>query len=152
MFGGIAPKQIEIVIQEICMLYDLELYNKNNELEQERKKNEQQDIRMEKVAEYVRQVLETLRSQIQEHFPGKVFREWLLGKREGDPANPNVFGSDDGVLTESERAAVKELRFHYSTQSGPLPPAEGLDLTGIEYFPNLTMLKALFRTPMCPQE
>ena len=41
--GGIAPKQIEIVIQEICMLYDLELYNKNNELEQERKKNEQQD-------------------------------------------------------------------------------------------------------------
>ena len=43
-----------------------ELYNKNNELEQERKKNEQQDIRMEKVAEYVRQVLETLRSQIQE--------------------------------------------------------------------------------------
>ena len=66
LFGGIAPKQIEIVIQEICMLYDLELYNKNNELEQERKKNEQQDIRMEKVAEYVRQVLETLRSQIQE--------------------------------------------------------------------------------------
>lgn len=54
------------MIQEICMLYDLELYNKNNELEQERKKNEQQDIRMEKVAEYVRQVLETLRSQIQE--------------------------------------------------------------------------------------
>ena len=54
LFGGIAPKQIEIVIQEICMLYDLELYNKNNELEQERKKNEQQDIRMEKVAEYVR--------------------------------------------------------------------------------------------------
>lgn len=52
LFGGIAPKQIEIVIQEICMLYDLELYNKNNELEQERKKNEQQDIRMEKVAEY----------------------------------------------------------------------------------------------------
>ena len=76
----------------------------------------------------------------EQHFPGKVFREWLLGKREGDPANPNVFGSDDGVLTESERAAVKELRFHYSTQSGPLPPAEGLDLTGIEYFPNLTML------------
>lgn len=38
LFGGIAPKQIEIVIQEICMLYDLELYNKNNELEQERKK------------------------------------------------------------------------------------------------------------------
>lgn len=66
LFGRIAPKQIEIVIQEICMLYDLELYNKNNELEQERKKNEQQDIRMEKVAEYVRQVLETLRSQIQE--------------------------------------------------------------------------------------
>ena len=66
LFGGIASKQIEIVIQEICMLYDLELYNKNNELEQERKKNEQQDIRMEKVAEYVRQVLETLRSQIQE--------------------------------------------------------------------------------------
>lgn len=32
LFGGIAPKQIEIVIQEICMLYDLELYNKNNEL------------------------------------------------------------------------------------------------------------------------
>ena len=26
LFGGIAPKQIEIVIQEICMLYDLELY------------------------------------------------------------------------------------------------------------------------------
>lgn len=46
LFGGIAPKQIEIVIQEICMLYDLELYNKNNELEQERKKNEQQDIRI----------------------------------------------------------------------------------------------------------
>ena len=43
LFGGIAPKQIEIVIQEICMLYDLELYNKNNELEQERKKNEHQD-------------------------------------------------------------------------------------------------------------
>ena len=38
LFGGIAPKQSEIVIQEICMLYDLELYNKNNELEQERKK------------------------------------------------------------------------------------------------------------------
>ena len=27
LFGGIAPKQIEIVIQEICMLYDLELYS-----------------------------------------------------------------------------------------------------------------------------
>ncbi|MDU5532580.1 MAG: hypothetical protein E6066_10165 [Oscillospiraceae bacterium] len=34
----------------------------------------------------------------EQHFPGKVFREWLLGKREGDPANPNVFGSDDGVF------------------------------------------------------
>ena len=32
LFGGIAPKQIEIVIQEICMLYDLELYNKNSRI------------------------------------------------------------------------------------------------------------------------
>ena len=24
----------------------------------------------------------------EQHFPGKVFREWLLGKREGDPAIP----------------------------------------------------------------
>ena len=85
LFGGIAPKQIEIVIQEICMLYDLELYNKNNELEQERKKNEQQDIRMEKVAEYVRQVLETLRSQIQEtnHQLNQSSSAYLIGSEFG---------------------------------------------------------------------
>ena len=29
LFGGIAPKQIEIVIQEICMLYDLGQFTRN---------------------------------------------------------------------------------------------------------------------------
>ncbi|WP_455723892.1 SHIRT domain-containing protein [Dysosmobacter welbionis] len=76
----------------------------------------------------------------EEHFPGKLFREWLLGQRENDPANPNVFGSDDGILTEKERAAVKEIRFQYNINTGNPPPEGGLDLTGIEYFPNLETL------------
>ena len=76
----------------------------------------------------------------EEHFPGKLFREWLLGQRENDPANPNVFGSDDGILTEKERAKVTELRFQYNVNTGNPPPESGLDLTGIEYFPNLETL------------
>ena len=76
----------------------------------------------------------------EEHFPGELFREWLLGQRENDPANPNVFGSDDGILTEKERAAVKEIRFQYNINTGNPPPEGGLDLTGIEYFPNLETL------------
>ena len=76
----------------------------------------------------------------EEHFPGELFREWLLGQRENDPANPNVFGSDDGILPEKERAAVKEIRFQYNINTGNPPPEGGLDLTGIEYFPNLETL------------
>lgn len=76
----------------------------------------------------------------EEHFPGQMFREWLLGKQKNSPDNPNVFGSENGILTEKERAAVKEIRFDYNRPAGDPPPYDTLDLTGIEYFPNLEEL------------
>lgn len=59
------------------------------------------------------------------HFPDEAFQNWIL-----NPSNLNGFGSD-GILTFEERNHITEMNLSDQNIG---------DLTGIEYFPSLSIL------------